>query len=117
MFTKLEQRTRINTEVARGRCTQECFEGLNEACDDAALLYHTVAQWVKMLREGRDAVQYNLRTERPHVENTTVQLLASLLEADFRWTAREFAAEVRVCHKTMLHIFEDFLGYRNHAAR
>ena len=46
------------------------------------------------------------------MENNTIQFLASLLNADHRWTARELAAEVEVCHKTVLHI----LGYRKLAA-
>ncbi|PSN56056.1 hypothetical protein C0J52_11816, partial [Blattella germanica] len=53
----------------------------------------------------------------PHVENNTVQLLASLLDVDRRWTARGLAAEVGVCHKTVLHILHDILGYRKIAAR
>ena len=36
------------------------------------------------------------------MENNTVQLLASLLNADRRWTAREVAAEDGVCHKTVV---------------
>ncbi|PSN39634.1 hypothetical protein C0J52_27943 [Blattella germanica] len=46
MFTKLEQRSWIKIEVARGRSTQECFQGLREACGDVALPYRTVARWV-----------------------------------------------------------------------
>ena len=68
---------------------------------------------IKAIREGRDVVQDNIRTGRHHVENNTVQFLASLLDADCRWTARELAAEVRVYHETVLHI----LGYRKLAAR
>ncbi|KAJ4450854.1 hypothetical protein ANN_02285 [Periplaneta americana] len=70
------------------------LRGLHEAYVDAALPYRTVARWVKAFREGRDAVQDNLHTGRPRVEDNTVQLLASLLDADRRWTARELAAEV-----------------------
>ena len=44
MFTKLGQRSWINIEVARDRSTQECFQGLREACGDAALPYRTVAR-------------------------------------------------------------------------
>ena len=80
MFTKPEQRSWIKIEVARGCSTQECFQRLREACGDADLLYRTVAQRNSAFREGRDAVQNNLRTGRPLVENNTVQLLASLLE-------------------------------------
>ncbi|KAJ4441122.1 hypothetical protein ANN_10972 [Periplaneta americana] len=47
-----------------------------------------IAQWHDGFREGRDAVQDNFRTGRPRVEDNTVQLLASLLDADRRWTAR-----------------------------
>ncbi|KAJ4432752.1 hypothetical protein ANN_21390 [Periplaneta americana] len=63
-------------------------KGLHEAYADAALPYRTVARWVKAFREGRDADQDNLRTGRPRVEDNTVQLLASLLDADRRWTAQ-----------------------------
>ncbi|KAJ4433872.1 hypothetical protein ANN_16185 [Periplaneta americana] len=52
MFTKLEQRSWIKIEVARGRSAQECFQELHEACGDAALPYRTVARWVKAFWEG-----------------------------------------------------------------
>ena len=45
------------------------------------------------------------------MENNTVELLASLL--DCAW----LAAEVGVCHKTVLHILHDILGYHKLAAR
>ena len=67
-FTKLEQRSWIKIEVARGRSTQECFHGLYEARGDAELHYHTVARRVKAYREDRHAIQDNLRTGR-HVKN------------------------------------------------
>ena len=51
------------------------------------------------------------------MENNTVQLLPSLLDANRRKTALELAAEVGVCHKTLLHILHDILGYRKFAAR
>ena len=103
--------------MARSRRTQEYFQTLREACGDAALPYLTVVQWVKAFREGRDAAQDNFRTGRPYVENSTVQLLASLLDVD-RWrTARELAAEVGLCHKTVLLILHDILGYRKLSAR
>ena len=58
-------------ELARGRSTQECFQGLCEVCGDAALSYRTVARWDKSVREGRNANQDNLHKRRPHVENIT----------------------------------------------
>ena len=64
-----------------------------------------------MFWEGRDAIQDNLHTGRPHMENNTVQLLACLLDAGCWWTARELALEVWVCHKTVLHILHNILGY------
>ena len=117
MFIKLDQRPWIKIEVARCRSSQECFQGLREACDVAALPYRTVARWVKASRESRDAVQDNHRTGQHHVEKNTVHLLASLLGADPLWTARELAAEDGVCHKTVLHILHGILGYRKSAAR
>ena len=50
------------------------------------------------------------------MENNTVQLHASLLDADRRWTALELAAEVCICHKTVLHIAHDIQVYRKLAA-
>ena len=41
------------------------------------------------------------------MENNRVQLLPSLLDAVWRWTAHELAAEVGVYHKSVPHI----LGY------
>ena len=82
MYTKLEQRSWIKIEMPLVRSTQECFQGLREACGDAQLPYRTMARWVKALQKGRFAVQDNLGIGRPHVENNIVQLLASLLESD-----------------------------------
>ena len=65
MFTKLEQCSWIKIEVAQGRSTLECFQGLLEACGDAVLLYHTVARWVKAFQEGRDIIQDNLHIGWP----------------------------------------------------
>ena len=93
MFTELEQRSWIKTEVARCRSKQECFQRLREACGITALQYRTVARWIKAFREGRDSVKDNLRTGRSHVENR-VQLLVSLFVADRPWTVRELAEEV-----------------------
>ena len=71
---------------------------------------------MKFFREGRNSIQDSRRSGRPHVDNHTVELLASLLDVECRWTARELAAEVGVCHKTVLHILHDILGYRKIAA-
>jgi len=112
MFMKEDQRSWIKIEVAQGRSAQTCLQGLREACGDAALPYRTVARWVKLFREGRDSIQDSHLSGRPHVDNHTIQLLASLLDVERRWTAQELAAEVGVCHKTVLHILHDILGYR-----
>ena len=52
MFTKLEQRSWIKIEVARGRSTQECFRGL---CEALVILHgnaksHNVADITDLLR-------------------------------------------------------------------
>ena len=90
--------------MARSSSSQECFQGLRKACGETALPYRTVARWVKASQEGRVVVQDTLLTEQPHVKNNTVQLLASLLDADRRWTAPELGTEIGVYHKTVLHI-------------
>ena len=112
MFTELEPRLLIKIEVARRRNTQECFQGLCEACGDAAWPYRTVARWVKAF-PGRQGCH----SGRPHVKNNTSQLRASFLNADRLCTARELAAEIGVYHKTELHILHDILGFRKLAAR
>ena len=50
------------------------------------------------------------------MENNTVQLLASLLDADRQWTMRELAVEVGVCDKTVLHILHNIQNYHKLAA-
>jgi hypothetical protein len=37
MFMKQEQRFWIKIEVARGHSAQNCYQGLREACGDAAI--------------------------------------------------------------------------------
>ena len=69
------------------------------------LPYRTAARWVKAFREGRDAVQDNLRTGWSQGENNTVELFASQFDADRRWTVRELTAELVVCHKTFCTTF------------
>ena len=84
MFSKLQQSIWIKIEVVLGYSTQECFHGLRQACGDAVLPDCTVSRWVKAFLEGGDAVHDSFRTGRPYVENNTVQLLNSLLDADRR---------------------------------
>ena len=79
MLTKLQQRSWIKIEVARCRSTQEC---LRNCVKHVAMQRCQMARWRKAFRGDRDAVQDNLRTERPQVENNTVELLASLLDTD-----------------------------------
>ena len=63
-----------------------------------------MVQWVKAFWEGRDAVQDNLRTGRPHVENNTDQLIASLLGSGHQWTAHELAPGIRrISQNCVLH--------------
>ena len=102
MFTKLEQHSWIKI-VAQGRSTQECLQGLLEACGDSALPYCTVARWVKAFRGGRYPIQDNLLTGQHHMENNS-SIPYFLLHADCRWTACELTAEARVCHKTAKHL-------------
>ncbi|PNF31690.1 hypothetical protein B7P43_G14035, partial [Cryptotermes secundus] len=90
---------------------------LREACGDAALLYRTVARWVKLFREGRDAIRDSRRSGRPHVDSHTIQLFASLLDVNHRWAVWELAAEVGVYQKAVFHILYDILGYRKIAVR
>ncbi|PSN42754.1 hypothetical protein C0J52_10655 [Blattella germanica] len=75
-----------SVDHSAGRSAKDCVKHV--------VIYCTVARWVTAFRVGRDVVNDNPRTGRPHVENNTVQLLASLLDVDCRWTARELAAEV-----------------------
>ena len=93
MFTKLEQRSWNKIEVARCRSTQEFFRDCAKHLAMQRCILRS-GKIVKAFREGREAVLDDLRTGRSHVEENTVQLLASLLDADRRWTARELAADV-----------------------
>ena len=82
--------------MERGLSTQGFFR---DCVKHMAMQCRTVARWVKEFREDRDAVQDNHRKGQPHMENNAVQLLASLLDADRRWPARELASEVENVRK------------------
>ena len=86
-----------------------CLQNYSNVPGSKLKWHHVVAHnnifrsCVKHVTEQRCHIaQDNLRTGRPHVEKNRVQLLSSLLDADRRWTVRELAAEVDVCHKTVL---------------
>ncbi len=48
MFIKSDQRSGTKIEVARGKNASQCYQELSEACDENALLYRAVVQWVKV---------------------------------------------------------------------
>ena len=81
---KLEQPSWIKIKVAQLRSTQECFQGLREACGDAELPYRTVARYVKAFLEGRMPFRTTSVQNDPHGPTPCF-----LLDADRRWTARE----------------------------
>ena len=88
MFTKLKQCSWIKIEVSQSRSTQ-LFQGLHEACDEAALPYYTEAWLVKHSEKaGMPFRTISIQGD------PTVQLLAFLLNVDCKWTACELAAEV-----------------------
>ncbi|PNF26439.1 hypothetical protein B7P43_G16450 [Cryptotermes secundus] len=110
------KRSHQKKEVAGDTLSKIVKESSKLSCLIITKTVVTVTGWVKLFCEGRDAIQDSHRLGRPHVDNHTIQLLASLLDADRRWAAWELAAEVAVCHKTVLHILHDILGYRKIAA-
>ena len=73
--------------MARCRSTQECCQGLREACGDVALPCRTVARWIETFREGRDDVQGNLRTGRTH-SLTPCFPVECWSPMDFAWISR-----------------------------
>ena len=70
----------------------------------------TVARWVKL--SGKPGMRSGQPPFKDSIWRTTQ--LNSLLPC---WTTRELAAEFGVCHKTVLHILHDILGYRELADR
>ena len=73
-------------------------------------MQHCCTVGLKRSRKARMPFRKPLYLTTPRGKNT-VQLLATLLDADCRWTVHELAAEVGVCHKTVCHILHDILGY------
>ena len=56
VILKEDQRSWFKIECARVRNARQYYEGLQEACGERALPYHTVARWVKAFKEGRQNV-------------------------------------------------------------
>src|ERR1043166_7500036 len=117
MFSKVEQRSWIKIEVARGRTAKECHQGLVEAAGSCALPYRTVARWVKAFRLGRQNVTHEPRAGRPCVGQDSVNEVSALLDIDRRWTIRELSNSVGLSHTTVLHILKKRLGMRKIASR
>ena len=61
MILEEDQRSWFKIECARVRNARQYYEGLQEACGERALPYHTVARWVKAFKEGRHAWSYAMR--------------------------------------------------------
>ena len=92
MFSKQEQRSWIKIECARGHTARQCHQGLQEDCGESALLYRTVARWVKAFNEGRQNVADMRWPGRPSVSEE-VCALSALLDSDRRHTICELARE------------------------
>ena len=109
-FTNHKWRLRVKTEWRRSM-SLSLFKYDRSSMTDGAQYGHV---W-----SYKPTTPYSLQPpyRTTPVENNTVQLLISLLNADRRWTARESAAEVGVCHKTVLHILHVILGYWKLAGR
>ena len=54
MILKEDQRSCLKIECARCHNARQCYEGLQEACGECALPYHTVAKWVKAFKGCAD---------------------------------------------------------------
>ena len=54
MILKEYQRSWLQIECTRGHNGIQCYEGLQEACSERALPYHTVARCVKAFKEDND---------------------------------------------------------------
>ena len=46
----------LKIECSRGCNARQCYKELQEACDECALPYRTVARWVKAFKEGRPII-------------------------------------------------------------
>ncbi|PNF24299.1 hypothetical protein B7P43_G11904 [Cryptotermes secundus] len=87
---RMEQRSWIQIECARGCTARQCLQGLQETCRESALPYRTVARWIRAFNEGRQNVADMRRPGRPSVSEE-VHALSALLESDWRHTIRELA--------------------------
>ncbi|GBM28569.1 hypothetical protein AVEN_104034-1 [Araneus ventricosus] len=74
MFTKGNQRSWIKIEVALCKNTSECYYALREAC---ALLYRTLARWVKAFIVGRNETADSHRISRPSIPQHQIHIIMS----------------------------------------
>ena len=76
---------------------KHCHQGLQEACDAAALPYRTVARWVAAFRDGRECVEHVPRSGHPPVSDENVQLVSVLVEVDRNVMIRQLEQDTDWC--------------------
>ena len=106
----------MKIECPGGRNARQCYEGLQEACGELALPYHTVARWVKAFKEARQNVTDMPRPGHPAVREDVQTVNASVL-ADHNATIRELVNDAGLVSSTVLNILKKQLGIWKIASR
>ena len=103
MISKEDQRSLMKIECTRGCNPRQCYNRLQEACRERALLYCTVASWVKAFK-GRQNVTDMPWPGHPAVREEDVQTMNSLVMADRNVTIGELTNDAGLAPLTVLKI-------------
>ena len=81
--------------------------------------YRTVAKWAERVREGREAVNDDLRSPRPLSELTdeNIELVRQVITNDPHSTYDDIIAETFLSHGTIERIIHDHLKLRKVTSR
>ncbi|PNF43802.1 hypothetical protein B7P43_G09556 [Cryptotermes secundus] len=107
--SQLEQCCYMKIAVLRGRTVTECHSELVEALGDHALLYRTVARWIKSFQCGREASTDLQCSGHPVSVRTNVShaVIAQRIEEDRRWSLKRLERHTGIDQATVHQILRN----------
>ncbi|KAI6647734.1 Splicing factor 3A subunit 1-like [Oopsacas minuta] len=90
---KIEQRTYMKIRTLLKVSPTDVYKDLDEVYRDTAILYPTVVDWARRLREGRMSIENAARIERPvsSASDKNILEVTAVLEEDTHITLVEIA--------------------------
>lgn len=109
--TVLDQRSFIKIETIRGRTPTQIYDLLREVCGDSTIDRSTISRWSQRFCQGRVNIGDDQRPGRlrKSIDNTSMAIIASVLEEDRHVTCEEIARESGIPKSSVHRILTEVL--------